>query len=133
MDTVLLWERFKGRLIHDAESGFSLDTSRLSYDDAYLSRMEPLMQSALKAMSALEQGAIANPDEGLPSLRRRARFATRSPPPSLGLSGLPRMFTPALSPLDQVSPFRTFWLSELEGRPLGLSSLIKRSIPSSIP
>ncbi|MEN9847222.1 MAG: glucose-6-phosphate isomerase [Pseudomonadota bacterium] len=64
MDTVLLWERFKGRLIHDAESGFSLDTSRLSYDDAYLSRMEPLMQSALKAMSALEQGAIANPDEG---------------------------------------------------------------------
>jgi glucose-6-phosphate isomerase len=63
MDKVALWERFKGRLIHDADSGFSLDTSRLSYDDAYLARMEPRMKSALEAMSALERGAIANPDE----------------------------------------------------------------------
>lgn len=63
MDKVALWERFKGRLIHDADSGFSLDTSRLSYDDAYLARMEPRMKSALEAMSALERGAIANSDE----------------------------------------------------------------------
>ena len=63
MDKVALWERFKGRLIYDADSGFSLDTSRLSYDDAYLARMEPRMQSALEAMAALERGAIANPDE----------------------------------------------------------------------
>ena len=63
MDKVALWERFRGRLIHDADSGFSLDTSRLSYDDAYLGRMEPRMQSALEAMAALERGAIANPDE----------------------------------------------------------------------
>ncbi len=58
-----LWETFKERLIYDAASGFSLDTSRLTYDDAYLNRMEPAMQAALEAMRQLEQGAIANPDE----------------------------------------------------------------------
>jgi len=63
MDKVALWERFKGRLIHDADTGFSLDSCRLSYDDAYLDRMEPHMQRAFEAMSALERGAIANPDE----------------------------------------------------------------------
>ncbi len=63
MDKVALWGRFKGRLIHDADTGFSLDTSRLSFDDDYLSRMEPLMTRAMESMAALERGAIANPDE----------------------------------------------------------------------
>ncbi len=63
MDKVALWGRFKARLIHDADTGFSLDTSRLSFDDDYLSRMEPLMTRAMEAMAALELGAIANPDE----------------------------------------------------------------------
>jgi glucose-6-phosphate isomerase len=58
-----LWETFKERLIYDAASGFSLDTSRLTYDEAYLNRMEPATQAALRAMRQLEQGAIANPDE----------------------------------------------------------------------
>ena len=63
MDKVALWGRFKARLIHDAASGFSLDTSRLGYDDEYLARMEPQMRRAFDAMKALEAGAIANPDE----------------------------------------------------------------------
>jgi glucose-6-phosphate isomerase len=63
MDKVALWGRFRERLIHDAGLGFSLDTSRLSYDDAFLVRMEPQMRRAFEAMSALEGGAIANPDE----------------------------------------------------------------------
>ncbi|NDC37870.1 MAG: hypothetical protein EBZ48_07430 [Proteobacteria bacterium] len=63
MDKVALWGRFKTRLIHDAASGFSLDTSRLGYDDEYLARMEPQMRRAFDAMKALEAGAIANPDE----------------------------------------------------------------------
>ncbi len=63
MDKAALWERFKARLIHDAVSGFSLDTSRLGYDDEYLARMEPQMRRAFDAMKALEAGAIANPDE----------------------------------------------------------------------
>lgn len=63
MDTRELWGRFKTRLIHDAGSGFSLDTSRLGYDDEYLARMEPQVGRAFVAMRALEAGAIANPDE----------------------------------------------------------------------
>jgi len=58
-----LWARFKERLIFDPESGFSLDTSRLNYDDGYLDRMEPKMQAAFDAMARLEAGEIANPDE----------------------------------------------------------------------
>ncbi len=58
-----LWERFKERLVYDESSGFSLDTSRLTYDDAYLSRMEPAAQRALASMRELERGSIANPDE----------------------------------------------------------------------
>lgn len=58
-----LWKRFRDRLIFDARSGFSLDMSRLNYDEAYLTRMEPAIQKAFAAMGALEKGEIANPDE----------------------------------------------------------------------
>ena len=58
-----LWGRYKERLVCDAASGFSLDTSRLNYDNAYLDRMEPKIQAAFEAMTRLEAGDIANPDE----------------------------------------------------------------------
>lgn len=58
-----LWGRFKDRFIYDSASEFSLDSSRLNYDDAYLGRMEPKIQAAFDAMAELEGGAIANPDE----------------------------------------------------------------------
>jgi glucose-6-phosphate isomerase len=58
-----LWGRYKDRLIYDPATEFSLDSSRLNYDDAYLARMEPKVQAALSAMAELEAGAIANPDE----------------------------------------------------------------------
>ncbi len=63
MDNGALWERFKNRLFADATTGFSLDTSRLNYDDSFLSKMEPKVQAALDAMAQLEAGEIANPDE----------------------------------------------------------------------
>lgn len=58
-----LWGRFKERLIFDPASGFALDTSRLNFDDAYVAKMEPRMQAAFDAMTKLEAGEIANPDE----------------------------------------------------------------------
>jgi glucose-6-phosphate isomerase len=58
-----LWNLFKERFVFDPKSGFSLDTSRLTYDTAYLGRMEPKIQAAFDAMEQLEAGAIANPDE----------------------------------------------------------------------
>lgn len=58
-----LWTRFRERFLYDSASGFSLDTSRLNYDDAYIARMEPKMQAAFDSMEKLELGEIANPDE----------------------------------------------------------------------
>jgi glucose-6-phosphate isomerase len=63
MDTGVLWERFKDRLIYDPSSGFLLDTSRLDFDDTYVARLESRMQAAFRSMAQLESGAIANPDE----------------------------------------------------------------------
>jgi glucose-6-phosphate isomerase len=63
MSEVGRWELFKERLIIDQASGFSLDTSRLNYDNAYLERMKPKARDAFAAMELLEKGAIANPDE----------------------------------------------------------------------
>jgi glucose-6-phosphate isomerase len=63
MVTSGLWDTFKDRLVYDAASGFSLDMSRLTYDDSYLERMQPSMLAALEAMRELELGTIANPDE----------------------------------------------------------------------
>jgi glucose-6-phosphate isomerase len=63
MQATELWGRFKDRLIFDSASGFALDTSRLTFDDAYLGRLEPKMQAAFDAMATLEAGGIANPDE----------------------------------------------------------------------
>jgi glucose-6-phosphate isomerase len=57
------WELFKERLIIDQDSGFSLDTSRLTCDNAYLERLEPKAREAFAAMDRLEKGEIANPDE----------------------------------------------------------------------
>ena len=80
-----LWERFKERLIFDPASGFSLDTSRLNFDDAYLARMEPRMQTAFDSMARLEAGEIANPDEN----RMVGHYWLRSPAlaPNASLKG----------------------------------------------
>lgn len=75
MDSSELWKRFRERLIFDGDTGFSLDLSRLKYDDAYLERMEPAMQAAFVSMANLEKGGIANPDEN----RMVGHYWLRSP------------------------------------------------------
>ncbi len=57
------WERFKKYLINLDKLGFSLDVSRVDFDDAWLSSMEPKIKKAVADMKALEGGSIANPDE----------------------------------------------------------------------
>src|SRR5687768_15580377 len=58
-----LWERFQRFYCRHAELGFSLDVSRVRFDEDFLQRMGPLAVTALQQMQALESGAIANPDE----------------------------------------------------------------------
>jgi glucose-6-phosphate isomerase len=59
----MTWNRFKTHFYHNADLGVSLDISRIPFPDDFFTQMEPRMQDAFKAMTALEGGAIANPDE----------------------------------------------------------------------
>lgn len=62
--TMDLWTRYREHLCDIPQLGLSLDISRMNFGSAFLQEMEPAMQRAFAAMTALEQGAIANPDEG---------------------------------------------------------------------
>jgi hypothetical protein len=89
-----LWERYKALLFDDPALGVRLDLSRMGLDDRALADREPSLQGALAAMEALEQGAIANPDEKrlqppLPAerfVRARSPVSHSSAPPR-GRSG----------------------------------------------
>jgi glucose-6-phosphate isomerase len=58
-----LWEKYCKYRIADPALRFSLDISRVRFDDAFLKNMAPAMAKAIEAMQALDQGAIANQDE----------------------------------------------------------------------
>ncbi len=58
-----LWDRFKKYYAEFPSIGLSIDISRMNFGDEYLASMEPKIQKAFAAMSELEKGAIANPDE----------------------------------------------------------------------
>ena len=58
------WDRFKQHYHPYPELGLALDLSRLPLPDDYLASQEAAMQRAFTAMTHLEAGAIANPDEG---------------------------------------------------------------------
>jgi len=68
METIMsgreLWDRYREWLFDAAEQGFRLDVSRMGLPPDLPERMEPAISAAFDAMEALEQGAIANPDEG---------------------------------------------------------------------
>ena len=57
------WNRFTRYRYQNASLGFALDYSRIPFPDTFLASMEPAAQRAYAEMSALEKGAIANPDE----------------------------------------------------------------------
>ena len=58
-----LWDRYQKYLLRSEELGFSLDVSRMRFGDEFVAQIEPLAQRAFTHMKALEEGAIANPDE----------------------------------------------------------------------
>jgi glucose-6-phosphate isomerase len=57
------WERFQKYNFEFPSIGLAVDVSRMSVDDAFFEKLEPQLQNAYASMSALEGGAIANPDE----------------------------------------------------------------------
>ena len=58
-----LWERYQHYLVRDEQIGFSVDVSRMRFDEQFLEKMKPLTRRAFDQMRELEAGAIANPDE----------------------------------------------------------------------
>jgi glucose-6-phosphate isomerase len=63
MDNLQLWQRYQDWLYYHNGLGFYLDVSRMSFDDTFVSRMQPKLSNAFESVAKLEQGAIANPDE----------------------------------------------------------------------
>lgn len=63
MDAIALWQRYQDWLYHHEDIDLYLDVSRIRFDDAFIQQMQPRFAEAFKGMEALEQGAIANPDE----------------------------------------------------------------------
>ncbi|ASC70207.1 Glucose-6-phosphate isomerase [Halomicronema hongdechloris C2206] len=63
MDAAALWHRYRDWLYYDAGLRIYLDISRMQFDAAFVQQMTPRFEKAFKDMAALEQGAIANPDE----------------------------------------------------------------------
>ena len=64
MKSTNTWERFKKWQVRVPELDFSFDFSRMNFVAADLDGLSSKLNNAFKAVAALEQGAIANPDEG---------------------------------------------------------------------
>ncbi|MEO0508755.1 MAG: glucose-6-phosphate isomerase [Verrucomicrobiota bacterium] len=77
------WEKFTKHYLSLPELDFALDISRIDFGDEFLAEMEPKMQAAFTAMTELEAGAIANPDENRMVGHYWLRNAALAPQPEL--------------------------------------------------
>ncbi|MBX2850552.1 MAG: glucose-6-phosphate isomerase [Phycisphaeraceae bacterium] len=64
MDANQLWQRYQDLLCDCGDLGIALDVSRVPFGDDFMHGMEQPIQQAYDAMTRLEAGEIANPDEG---------------------------------------------------------------------
>jgi glucose-6-phosphate isomerase len=62
-DSMAGWQHFQKWFFDFPAIGLGIDLSRSGLDDDFLKSMQPRMAAARAAMAALENGAIANPDE----------------------------------------------------------------------
>ncbi|HEY0882607.1 MAG TPA: glucose-6-phosphate isomerase, partial [Archangium sp.] len=58
-----LWQRYQDTVCVVDALGLSLDVSRMGFTQAWFDGMAGPLARAFDAMAALEQGAVANPDE----------------------------------------------------------------------
>ncbi|MBA3558263.1 MAG: glucose-6-phosphate isomerase [Gemmatimonadaceae bacterium] len=75
MSTAFLWDRYRQHLCRVEPLGLTLDISRMRFDNELFHRMAAPMARAFDAMAALEEGAVANPDEQ----RRVGHYWLRAP------------------------------------------------------
>ncbi len=58
-----LWDRFQKYFVRYSDLGFSIDISRMNFEDGFIDSMAGKVERAVADMKALESGAVANPDE----------------------------------------------------------------------
>jgi glucose-6-phosphate isomerase len=63
MDNLQLWQRYQDWLYYHPGLELYLDVSRIPFDEGFLDSLQPKFERAFQEIAALEQGAIANPDE----------------------------------------------------------------------
>jgi glucose-6-phosphate isomerase len=83
MDAAVLWQRYQDWLYFHEGLGFYLDVSRVRFDDGFVAQLQPKLDKAFREMSALEGGAIANPDENRMVGHYWLRDASLAPTPEL--------------------------------------------------
>jgi glucose-6-phosphate isomerase len=64
MEKMNMWERYKEHLTWHQEIGMMLDISGMNFPDDFFDVMEPSLVKVFRQMAELEDGALANPDEG---------------------------------------------------------------------
>lgn len=63
MDAATLWQRYQDWLYYHERLGLYLDISRMRFSDELIATLQPKFDKAFQDLVAIEQGAIANPDE----------------------------------------------------------------------
>src|ERR671931_2340655 len=83
MTTSSVWLRFQKYFLRYQDLGFSLDISRMSFPTDFFARMQSEIDKAFAAMSELEAGGIANPDEQRMVGHYWLRAPERAPTPEI--------------------------------------------------
>jgi glucose-6-phosphate isomerase len=83
MDAVELWQRYQDWLYYHENLELYVDVSRVRFDEAFVETLRPKFAKAFEQMSALEAGAIANPDENRMVGHYWLRDADLAPTPEL--------------------------------------------------
>ncbi len=91
------WSRFTSLSFHDERLAFTLDLSRMGFGPEALDALEPKFRQVFDSMAALEQGAIANPDEQ----RMVGHYWLRSP----ALAPTPEIKTSISDALTRIEDF----------------------------
>jgi len=77
------WRRFCKYFLSDAELGFSLDISRVRFENSFLQEMQAATADAIEAVRVLEAGATANRDQDLMVGHYWLRAPSLAPSPSI--------------------------------------------------
>ena len=83
MDAATLWQRYQDWLYYHEGLGLYLDISRMRFGDDLVAMLQPKFDKAFQDLTALEGGAIANPDENRMVGHYWLRDSSLAPTPDL--------------------------------------------------